>query len=203
MIYFTSDTHFGHHAIIGYSNRPFATVEEMDETLIANWNKVVGPDDHVFHLGDVCFHTKEPQDKYLSRLNGRKHLIVGNHDFGHVTDPALWDDDPTHYREIAIDLHGDLVPAHRRGKHDVHVVLCHYPMRQWNRGQWGSWMLHGHTHGTIPSYTRSFDVGVDCWEYAPVPLKEVMARSGALHKLPIYFQTDHPINAFNAKGKEA
>lgn len=169
MIFFTSDTHFGHDAIIGYCNRPYANVSEMDDALVENWNSVVGPEDTVFHLGDVSFHTHEPFERYLSRLNGKKHLVIGNHDHHYVTNPRYWESTPTHYREIQFDMHGEL--TNKRSGHTI--VLCHYPIRQWNKGQWGSWMLHGHAHGTIPSIPRSIDVGTDCHNYRPVSLAEV------------------------------
>jgi calcineurin-like phosphoesterase family protein len=79
-LFFTSDTHFCHDRIIKFCNRPFKDANEMDEVLIANWNKVVSPDDIVFHLGDVCFGGSEKWNSIMDRLNGRKYLIFGNHD---------------------------------------------------------------------------------------------------------------------------
>ena len=79
-VYFTSDTHFNHANIIGFCNRPFKNVEEMNETLITNWNRVVGVDDIVFHLGDFCLGGSAEWTNVLNRLNGKIYLIVGNHD---------------------------------------------------------------------------------------------------------------------------
>jgi len=79
-IFLTSDTHFGHANIIKLSNRPFRDVQHMNEMLIKNWNSVVGPEDHVYHLGDVALGTFEDSIKCLGRLNGIKHLVTGNHD---------------------------------------------------------------------------------------------------------------------------
>jgi calcineurin-like phosphoesterase family protein len=77
-----SDTHFAHTNIIKYCDRPFSSAEEMDETMIANWNSVVTPDDFVYHLGDFAFGrgSKELIEPYARRLNGRIILIRGNHD---------------------------------------------------------------------------------------------------------------------------
>ena len=79
-VFFTSDTHFYHANIINFCGRPFKNVEVMNETLIANWNSVVGPDDIVFHLGDFCLGGSAEWTNILNRLNGKIYLIVGNHD---------------------------------------------------------------------------------------------------------------------------
>ena len=78
-IFYIADTHFGHDNIRKLSNRPFSTVEEMDNALINNWNSVVTDDDDVYILGDFSYKSEDPID-YLKKLNGKKHLIVGNHD---------------------------------------------------------------------------------------------------------------------------
>lgn len=75
-----ADTHFNHENIIKYCNRPFSSVKEMDEALIKNWNKVVSNKDTVFHLGDVALSSKDYIASIVKRLNGRKILILGNHD---------------------------------------------------------------------------------------------------------------------------
>lgn len=78
--FFTSDTHFGHANIIRLCNRPFQNVEEMNEVLIENWNKVVSKDDTVFHLGDFAFGGSSVWNSIIPRLNGHINLIIGNHD---------------------------------------------------------------------------------------------------------------------------
>ena len=79
--HFTADTHFGHESIIAMSARPFSTVEEMDETMIANWNAVVAKGDNVWHVGDFAHRCDLKRKRSIfSRLNGSKHLVPGNHD---------------------------------------------------------------------------------------------------------------------------
>ena len=80
MIYFTADHHFGHQNIIKHCNRPFGSVEEMDEELIMLWNKSVREKDIVYILGDLLFRNATSSEEYLEKLNGKKYLIVGNHD---------------------------------------------------------------------------------------------------------------------------
>lgn len=86
MIFFISDTHFGHANIIRFCNRPFGTIEEMDEALVANWNGKVGGNDTVYFLGDLFFRASIDRVRdILGRLKGRKHLIIGNHDSSWMT----------------------------------------------------------------------------------------------------------------------
>ena len=79
-IFFTADTHFGHRNILEYENRPYSCIEEMDEALICNWNRAIGPRDTVYHLGDVSAHKIDKTREILGRLNGKIYLIQGNHD---------------------------------------------------------------------------------------------------------------------------
>ena len=79
-VFFTSDTHFNHTNIIRFCNRPFKDVSHMNETIISNWNRVVSPEDIVFHLGDFCLGGSAEWVNVLNRLNGKIYLISGNHD---------------------------------------------------------------------------------------------------------------------------
>ena len=78
--FFIGDTHFFHKNIIGYENRPFSSVEEMNNKLIQNWNYTVKKTDRIFHLGDFSFGNKQMQIEIGQKLNGYKVLILGNHD---------------------------------------------------------------------------------------------------------------------------
>ena len=79
MTFFTSDQHFRHFNIIRLSHRPFASADEMDEAMVAKWNAKVKADDTIYVLGDLFFRSANVEP-ILKRLNGRKHLVLGNHD---------------------------------------------------------------------------------------------------------------------------
>lgn len=79
-VFIISDTHFGHENIIRYCNRPFTSVEEMDQIMIKRWNETVSNNDIIIHLGDVSFYGKDKTREIIQKLNGRKILIMGNHD---------------------------------------------------------------------------------------------------------------------------
>lgn len=172
MIFFTSDTHFGHTNIIKYCNRPFSTVAQMDRTCIDNWNARVGEDDTVYFLGDFCFR-KAPE--YQAELNGNIVFIKGSHD-SWMKAPYL----------LPIEV--------RVGNKDKTIVLCHYAMRSWEKSHYGSWHLFGHHHGKLPPYGLSFDVGVDCWDYYPVSLEEISLRMRTLIPIVDYSKSSE-INA--------
>lgn len=87
-IFFVSDTHFGHANILGFCNRPFKNVEEMNHVLIKNWNKKVPTDGLVFHLGDFAWGGYPFWKNIRSQLNGEIILIKGNHDEKNMTTTA-------------------------------------------------------------------------------------------------------------------
>lgn len=77
--FYISDLHLGHKNILAFDNRPFFNLKEMTETIISNWNSVVGKNDSVYVLGDMFWNNSEIP-KIMPRLNGNKYLIKGNHD---------------------------------------------------------------------------------------------------------------------------
>jgi calcineurin-like phosphoesterase family protein len=159
--WFTSDSHYYHRNIIKYQNRPFASIEEMNEGMIKNWNDLVKPDDHVFHLGDFSFGDTDSSQLILNRLIGHKHLILGNHDKPRTLPKTGWESIDS-IREISVKGHK--------------VILCHYAMRVWNRSHHESYMLYGHSHGHLPGTTQSQDVGVDVFAYKPVTFEQILAK---------------------------
>lgn len=183
-VWFTSDTHYFHANVIKYSNRPFSTTAEngdlvlhpleMNENLIARHNAVVKPQDRVYHLGDFGFASEENLDKVLSRLNGQKYFIYGNHDekirkSKQLQSHFVWCRD---YHELRVEHNGERIK----------IVLCHFPMISWNKMHRGSWMLHGHCHGNLryPFKGRIWDVGVDPNGLAPVGLEDLVNRFNAV-----------------------
>lgn len=151
MIYFTADLHLGHSNIIRHCGRPFASVAEMDATILAAINAVVQPDDTLWVLGDFAFRGRDARH-YRDQIACRDvRLLLGNHDkrgrcevagFSSVGDVA----------EISV------------GKQ--RIWMSHYPHRSWPASHRGSWHLYGHVHGRLRDEDRqrqtdSLDVGVD------------------------------------------
>lgn len=154
-IWFTSDIHFGHKTILSFCEKTRlkygTTVDEMNKNIISDWNESVSKEDVVFILGDVSFASQTETAEYLSQLNGELHLIYGNH-CAKFLDKKLftvWFKTIQPYLDLQID--------------QQRVVLCHYPIYEWNSCHWGAWHLHGHTHGNpLPMHNyKCMDVGLD------------------------------------------
>ena len=175
MIFYTADMHFGNESIIAKTDRPFATVEEMDEQLIANWNAVVSPEDTVYILGDVGLNHGPIPAEYVARLNGHKHLIRGNHDTGLDRQEEWFDyvESVTDFLEI--------------DDGEIHVTLCHYPIVYIQRG----YMIHGHLHNTrkdtyeiMKQLHRVLNAGVDINHFRPVTLQELIENNREFYEDP-------------------
>jgi calcineurin-like phosphoesterase family protein len=159
-VFFTSDTHFGDPRVLRIDKRPFKSIPEHDEALIARWNETVSDDDEVWHLGDFALHASPRRiDELLLVLKGRKHLITGNNDGPDTLAAQGWASIQA-YAEIHLD-----------GKA---LVLCHYAFRTWKNMGRGWIDLHGHSHGLLKRQTRQYDVGVDVWDYRPVTLEAIL-----------------------------
>lgn len=169
MILFTSDLHLGHANIIRHCNRPFASVEEMDEVLIANWNRKVHRDDTVYILGDLMFRNKRPPEEYLSQLKGKKHLVVGNHDKAWMKKVKLED----WFESVNMMLF--------TSDGQRHLTMCHYPMMTWPFANHEGWHIYAHIHDNtsmdywplIERSPRMLNAGVDINGFAPVTFEEM------------------------------
>lgn len=174
-LFFTSDTHFGHANIIRFCNRPFASVEEMDEELIRRWNETVPPDGIVFHLGDFCHGGSSAWNNILYRLNGKIFLILGNHDFKNVRQGYM---SRFEYVTQQMVIHVGGQP----------IMLNHNPFLAYGGAYRDVWQLFGHVHSGPNSHTGldhprlqylfplQYDVGVDNNDYRPVSFAEVKAK---------------------------
>lgn len=168
MIYFTSDLHLGHKNIIRMCERPFADVEEMDKVLMDNWNSRVRPQDTIYILGDLMYRNEKPPEEYLRQLNGKKNLIIGNHDRDWIKKCDL-----DKYFESVTNLN-----TISDGQHQM--TLCHYPMMSWPH-MMRAYMVFGHIHGNtdadywplIARSERMLNAGVDVNGYQPVTFQEM------------------------------
>lgn len=179
--FFTADLHLGHRAVIEYAGRPFASVEVMDAELIRRWNVVVGPEDEVWLLGDVGFYHPKRLTPLVEQLRGTIHLVAGNHDPRQVRRMTRW---------ATVQDDKELKNVPRANGLVARVVLCHYPFATWKNAHHGALHFHGHSHGNLPGDARRQDVGVDCWDYAPVGLDEILARM-ADPRTPAWAPVDH------------
>jgi calcineurin-like phosphoesterase family protein len=150
----TSDLHFGHANIKKFcpeTRGRFRDVEHMRETMIGEWNQLVGQDDTVYILGDVAFLPAVEAVAIMHRLHGRKILIEGNHDRKLLNDPA--------FRACFDQVHNYLRLTHNGQL----VILFHYPIAEFDQMHRGAVHLHGHLHGNTSGleHYRVRDMGFD------------------------------------------
>jgi calcineurin-like phosphoesterase family protein len=163
-VYFISDMHFGHTNIMKYENRPFDTVEEMDNTIIENWNKVINKNDLIFVLGDVSFYSKELTYHIIHKLHGRKILIIGNHD-----------------KSRSLTWWGDVgfnIVYHYPIIYNEFYMLSHEPLYVNSNMPYAN--IHGHIHsmnicskGEIQQY---FNVSVENINYTPISFSDIKSK---------------------------
>lgn len=179
-VFFTSDTHFGHRNVLKFCNRPFESVKDMEQQLVANWNNFVTDQDIVFHLGDFSWWDSNTEiTRICSKLNGKQiYLVPGNHDLD-----KGWRKVPDRMTILGAVVQL-WIRDHKTGELLFKAVLSHYPLMTWNRREEGVPNLHGHLHGlkgdgrdgkenpdlNLPYHWNQCDVGVDVWDYKPVNL---------------------------------
>ncbi|MDD5297961.1 MAG: metallophosphoesterase family protein [Rhodocyclaceae bacterium] len=196
--FFTSDHHFGHEHILGYcrETRPYKSVEDMALDYRAKWNGTVAPDDTVYYLGDFSL-TFAQVEEWLPHLNGRKHLIMGNHDAGwkRLVPEQLARYQAAGFESVASS--GTVMVA------GVRLALSHFPYRVPDRfrspderiaaeeahfaarslvsgTQGEAGLLHGHLHQHFrgrkqPARLPEVNVGVDAWGGTPVSGETLLA----------------------------
>lgn len=174
MIYFISDTHFYHKNIIKYCNRPFADVEQMNNELIKNWNEVVSPNDTIYHLGDFSMGNKDISSlDIIYKLNGRKILILGNHD---------------KWKKSIYESFGFTVLKAPIRLDEYKLVLSHYPIpdKQIPKDYIN---LHGHIHDKSLyneydkfdpneySLEKHINLSCDVINFRPISLDQVLSKN--------------------------
>lgn len=172
MIYISSDLHFSHFNIIKYCNRPFKSIGEMNDVLIKNINSVVGPNDIFYHLGDFCFGDKYDYIAHLvSRINGKKIFIRGNHDKIKILDRLKEDN--------LIDSWHDVLGVSINGQY---IWMSHYPHLSWDGSARGSWHCFAHVHGRLNGKETglSMDVGCDTHNFYPWSFEQVSVKMAEL-----------------------
>lgn len=196
----SSDFHFFHAQILNYCNRPFSSVGEMNEELIKRHNKIVGPNDIFYHLGDIGFGTtKEEMKNIISRLNGHtKILILGNHDresMGYYYDLGF----NAVLRSAVINLGKTTISLAHYPKRNIFQIIKLFYMYTWKMllkkrnliqiksrliREWKMYMnnfrgyhVHGHTHNTNPNIMngKNINVCVELWNYGPATGDQILA----------------------------
>ena len=172
MIWFTSDLHLGHIRVLQFAERPWDTIERMNDALISKINARVAPTDTLYVLGDYSFKIDlETALALRQRINCRDiHLVPGNHDKDWTRD------------EVAGAFTVEpMITTIKVNEGRQKVVLSHFPLADWPSMRRGSWHLHGHIHSRGMDYNRfnlrqnvmRYDVGVDANGFAPVSLEEI------------------------------
>ena len=170
MIYFISDLHFGHYNIIKYCNRPFKNTDEMDNQIIDRWNEKVTNADTVYILGDVAL--SKSKIHLVERLNGKKHLILGNHDYHNLSEVENLNCFQTISYMDVIEIEGKV------------ITLCHFPMYSFI----GDYLIYGHIHNNekdeswieIRKHSNMLNACVEINGYIPATFEELKENNKKL-----------------------
>ena len=179
MVFFTSDLHLGHENVLEW-RKGFNSIDEMDETLITNWNHRVHKNDFIIITGDLIYKSKRSPVEYLDALKGRKILVKGNHDADWMKE--LTDEQIAKYFEGVYDLYS----FKRNG---VKLRFCHYPMIAWESSRHQSILVCGHIHDKregfeyemVSKVPYAFNAGVNVNGMKPVTLSELIKNNDAFY----------------------
>lgn len=172
MKFYVSDLHFGHKNVICYDKRPFQDIEENDRILIENWNQRVGVEDEVYIAGDFAYKNVYPEEWYLSRLNGKKYLIIGNHDQRLLKN------------QKAMSYFDGVDKMMHVSDEKNQICVCHFPLAEWNGFRKGHWHIYGHIHGRTDGtfhYMKELDKALNAAvcinNYSPVTFTELIENN--------------------------
>jgi len=183
---FTSDLHLGHHNIIEYCSRPFGSVDEMHDALVASWNEQVGHGDEVYILGDLALGKLDDSLQVVLLLQGHKILVPGNHD-GCWRGRGKSEKQRARYESVGLEI-VDRPEALEITKQ--RVLLSHFPtagdvdgyvdkFSAWRPELRGEWLMHGHVHDRWRQRGREINVGIDAWGGRLVREDEIAAMIAA------------------------
>lgn len=167
----TSDLHFGHANIMKFCPKTRARfngdVNRMNELMVKEWNEKVQPDDHVYILGDVAFLPAAKAVELVSRCNGSKVLVAGNHDRKLLQSEE--------FRDLFVSIHDYLDLRYDEHK----IVMFHYPIAEWDQAHRGSLHFHGHLHGNKSGLEtfRCLDVGMDATGQVVVSMQQAINKA--------------------------
>lgn len=164
MLYFIADLHFGEtkDRLNNMLFRQFDSVNEHDNLIINNYNKIIKPKDNVIFVGDICYNNDKLD--LINKLNGKKHLILGNHD----------DLDQEKYEEYFITVQHDTEIT----KNGLNLYINHYP----SLAKIDKWNICGHVHNSWRFQKNTINVGVDCWQFKPVSIEQIKKLMEAIEK---------------------
>lgn len=186
-IWFTSDLHLNHSNVIRFCERPFQSTKEMNLALMNNWNNTVKEDDYIFMLGDFdWFPHRHHMRTTVSKLNGHKYFVLGNHD--NFQSFELCQDLDLHICQDITVLYVTAEDWEQRNwsRKILEIILCHYPLMTWSHSNSDTYMLFGHIHsrenGILGEFNKELpiiegkmmDVGVDRHGYKPITLEQAI-----------------------------
>lgn len=160
--FFIADTHFGHSNIILYENRPFRDTEEMNKTIIENWNKTVDKQDTIFILGDFSLYKEAKTKEIVNSLNGNKLLVLGNHDNPNIK----------YYLNLGFDHVYDYPIIY-----DKFYILSHEPLYINSNMPYTNIFGHVHSNKEYTDFSnQSFCVSVERINYTPISFSEIKKK---------------------------
>lgn len=157
--FYASDLHFRHLNILEFEpKRPFNSIDEHDETIIQNWNYDVGVNDKCLILGDLAFNIGLP---LVGRLNGKKTLIMGNHEHKNISEYVPYFADIKSYAD----------------NKSIGVLFSHIPVHPCQLERW-KFNVHGHTHSYDVGDDRYINVSLEKTDYKPLHHSQLLERLG-------------------------
>ena len=174
----TSDTHLFHENMLKFKDyngmriRPFSSLKEMHQTIIKNWNSVVGVNDYVYHLGDVTFKIGREFNELMHSLNGKKRLIVGNHDGRFLKEVGF----TKHFEKIEL-WHG----YHDKDDGKCSFTMSHIPILL-SQLRDGDFNVHGHMHQNEMKDPHYLNKCVELTNFTPVHFDTIFEEIRAVRK---------------------